>query len=803
MPPQDGQRPTGVAPGVVRTQLTMRAREGSESAFEEAWAEAAQVISRVSGNLRQELMRSRSEPRDYTIVSDWADPGALEAFGRSSKRDQLTVSLRELREHAERATYEVVAVVPAQPPSIRVLVTTLVEPEEEQDFERGYLEVAAKVGQAPGHLREELLHEPGTKLYHLLAEWRSKGEFLAWVTDPRHTDKTGPLIPYLMRGFSRKIMEIVARPPEKDAPPTAATPPAAGTSVAVVLPPAAGTRTSPAALPRAEPPAEQVSTTDVLIVGSGPTGLTLAIELARRGVAARLVEKRPERSDSADKAIGVHCRTMEIWEDLGIVDEAIRRGIWLEGQIVVVNGRETHRVDWDVPELPYAHLGLPQYETEALLEDRLAALGGSVERGVALLGFDQDETGVTATLQRADGTSETVSAGWLVGCDGAHSTVRATLGLEFEAGGGHFPQLFMLGDAAVNWDVTPGHLVRFIAEDKGELRGMLICVPLPTPGRYRLATMAPPRVMAEAAKQGDVPPGTWQEFEPPTLAEFQAVLDRLGPPGATATDLRWASVFRINHGIAKKYSEGRVFVAGDAAHLHPPAGGQGMNTGIQDAYNLGWKLALAARGEAGPGLLDSYEAERRPAGAAVVDRAVQIAFTDEMDFADQRQQFLHEMQMLVSYRDTPLVGEVLDWDLGTGPGAGDRAPDVHGLTQHGVGRPRRLFELTAGTAHTLLLYVHEKADEPALRAIEDLGAQIQRERHGLVRVFLVMSPDAAVSPTGTIPTLVDSAGAFGEGWSPNGSGVYLIRPDGHIGFRGTPAFGVALLDHLSQVFTTA
>ncbi len=140
------------------------------------------------------------------------------------------------------------------------------------------------------------------------------------------------------------------------------------------------------------------------------------------------------------------------------------------------------------------------------------------------------------------------------------------------------------------------------------------------------------------------------------------MLDDLAPEPTTASNLRWSSIFRIKHGIVDRYRDGRVFVAGDAAHLHPPAGGQGMNTGIQDAWNLGWKLALAVRGIAAPGLLDSYDAERRPAGKAIVDRAVALAFTDEMDMEDEKAQFLLEMQMTMNYAGSALVGEEIGTD---------------------------------------------------------------------------------------------------------------------------------------------
>lgn len=790
----------------VRTFLHMRARPGREGDFEREWLKAADAIRRVRGNLRQDLLRSTTDPSEFTVVSEWTDRAALESFSTSRARDALTVALRDLRSGAERMTYDVLHTVPGAEPGVRVLVTTMVKPDEAHAFEEAYAEVAHQMRGTPGHVREELLHEPGAETYHLLAEWTCRSAFLAWVREPKHTDKTGPMIPFLQRAFTRRVFDIIARPPESVA--------AQEVTMSSTITPSTASSTPPTTM---QP---LVTTTDVLVVGAGPTGLTLAVELARRGVGAVVVDKRPGPNLHADKAIGVHCRTMEIWADQGIVDEAIDRGIWLEGQIVTVNGRQTHRVEWDLPELPYAHLGLPQYETEDLLTRRLVALGGGVEEGTELVTFTQDDDGVTAELAGPGGVRRTVRAGYLVGCDGAHSAVRTGLGLSFQPGAGRFPQLFMLCDVDVDWDAPPGYLLRFIAEEDGELRGMLVCVPLPGEGRYRIATMAPPRVMAQAGGK-DVPPGFWQEFEPPTLAELQTALDRLAPPGTTASNLRWSSVFRINHGIVDTYRVGRALIAGDAAHLHPPAGGQGMNTGIQDAYNLGWKLALVTAGQASSQLLDSYQSERQPAGAAVVDRAVKVAFTDEMDFEDARRQFLHEMHLLLSYADSPWVGELLDWELTGGPGKGDRAPDVHGLTRRGVGHPIRLFEVLAGTGHTLAVYVDETTTSEQLAEYEQLLAVPfgeppfgqQAPPDGVLKRVLIASPDAKLddrpieragdrpSTLHQVPVYRDTAGTFRETYAPGGPSLYLIRPDGHVGFRSCPVVPSAVRDHLAMIFT--
>ncbi|HEX5727882.1 FAD-dependent oxidoreductase [Microbacterium sp.] len=819
--------------------LRMRARQGLEAEFEMAWARAAAEISRVPGNVRQELSRDVDDSRTFVITSEWIDRAAVDAFGRSDQREALTAGLRDLREDAARSTYELLSTVPATKPlPIRIDLTTRVSPGEEEAFEHAYAIVASRLAGTPGLIREELLKEPGSFVYHIFAEWESEQDFINWVEDPSHADQSGPLARWLSVEFARRVFEIRYRPAQHQRTPgtpefpavqqssarPAIAPPLTAPARAIAVAPtltveaAATPAPAPSPAPTAAPAATSAPSrarnsatrndardVDVLVVGGGPVGLTCAIELARRGIAVRVIDKRPEAAAQADKAIGIHCRTMEIWEDQGVVAEAIRAGVWLHGQTVFVNGKLTHQVDWaGLSDLPYAHLGLPQYETERILSDRLASLGVTLERGVELTSFQQDADGVAATLKSTSGATTVTRAQYLVGCDGGHSAVRAGLGLQFEGGLSMFPQLFMLGDVQLDWTMPPGHLLRFVRiEDDGDFTGMLVCVPLRGRGRYRVATLAP-QPLQKTIGSGVVPAGFWQEYTPPTLADIQAVLDDLAPEPTTASNLRWSSIFRIKHGIVDRYRADRVFVAGDAAHLHPPAGGQGLNTGIQDAWNLGWKLALAVRGIAAPALLDSYDAERRPAGKAIVDRAVALAFTDEMDMEDEKAQFLLEMQMTMNYAGSALVGEEIGPAavLG-GPAPGERAPDVQGLTRFGVGHNLRLFDLTRGTRSTLLLYADETVNEGDMVELDKLATAVWQRSSGEVEAYLITSRDAQVPAHLDVPVLRDSAGNFRRIYDGQGLTAYLIRPDGHVGYRSAPATLAGISDHLQRIFIDA
>ncbi|MDG4766477.1 FAD-dependent monooxygenase [Solwaraspora sp. WMMD406] len=780
---------------MIRTMLRIRARRGFDPMVQAQWRAVVDQIAASSGNLTRSLLGDANDPRTLVVVTEWADDAALREYVAGPVAARFADALADMTEPPTPDSYRVMRETTGQraaaDPAVRqrqtyVDVEITVPADRVTEFQEGHAEVVRRMADVPGYLAEELLREPGSTIHHIFARWRSEAEFRRWIDDPDHERaEAGPIAPFLV-GIRPRLFE--ALPPA--APEETTSGAAAGTSGAAAG--AAGQRGRQGAA---------TDTTEVLIVGAGPTGLTAAIELARRGVDCQVVDKLTTPPGQADKAIGVHCRTMEIWADQGVVREAMNAGIWLTGQMVFVNGHEVNRMSWELPELPYGHLGLPQYETERILTDRLATLGVRPRRGAELVGFTSDDDGVTATLALAAGGSQTIRATYLLGADGAHSKVRDLLGLTFSGGLGRFPQLFMLGDVDVDWDMPDGHLLRFIHEIDGQLDNMLVCVPLRGESRYRIATMAPARYFA-AIRGENAPPGFSAELDEPTLADVQAVLDQLAPPGTRAANLRWSSIFRICHGIVDRYGDGRVFVAGDAAHLHPPAGGQGMNTGIQDAWNLAWKLALAVRGMAAPGLLDSYQTERRPQGEEVVGRAVRLAFTDELDRADLKRQFLQEMSMLLSYAGSPIVGESVSTPDGlrAGPAPGDRAPDVAGLLRRGVGHPQRLHELTRGTRHTLLLYADHTADEAEVATVEKLCADVREQTYGQIEVYLVASADAAVPPMLHPPVVRDAEGAFRAGYGVTGTAAYLIRPDGHVGFRSQPIDAEALRGHLRLVF---
>ncbi|WP_418960697.1 FAD-dependent monooxygenase [Streptomyces tritici] len=535
----------------------------------------------------------------------------------------------------------------------------------------------------------------------------------------------------------------------------------------------------------------------VLVVGAGPVGLTAAAALRRRGVDVRIVDRLKARLPFA-KAVGIQPRTLEIWDLMGCVRPVLDAAEPLRGQLAYVDGVEQARIRLALPpELPYGFAALPQYETERVLEEHLGGFGTRVERGAELVAFEQDEEGVTARLAwaRAGGgaTEEEVRCRYLVGCDGAHSTVRKGLGLAFE--GGAFPESYLLGDVRVDWDLPAGYALRAMHRGAdGAIDDVLVAVPLPGHGRYRVSATVPPE-LAPADPADGVAHGP-EGGRAPALGDIQAVLDRLSPQPATASYLRWSSVFRISHRLVDRYGEGRVFVAGDAAHIHPPTGAQGMNTGIQDAWNLAWKLALAVEGGARAGLLASYDAERRPVGAEVVGRTVRHAAEGvQADRTDPETLLLREAQLLVTYRGSPVVGPA-DASAGGGPEPGDRAPDCGGLAGDLAAYPLRLYDLLRGRGHVLLLY----GDGRSAAELHRLAYAAGLLSRGRVESCAVLAHGGApIGGTG-LPVYRDARGEFAQRYAVRVPTAFLVRPDGHLGARFT-ALGVGTLaDRLAAVF---
>jgi 2-polyprenyl-6-methoxyphenol hydroxylase-like FAD-dependent oxidoreductase len=437
----------------------------------------------------------------------------------------------------------------------------------------------------------------------------------------------------------------------------------------------------------------------VLVVGAGPVGMTMASELARYGVAIRIVDKAAQRTDKS-KALVLWSRTLELLDRGGGSAPFVDAGFKVEAVNFIAGDKVIGRVSMGSVQSPYRYaLMLPQSETERLLEERLRDLGVPIEREVELATFKSSDEGVEAVLRDADGREETVSPDWLIGCDGAHSAVRHALGAAFS------------GETLNNdWMLADVHMRGYPCPDTEasvywHRDGVFVIFPI-SPGRYRVLADLPPSGVAH-------PPA-------PTLEQAQAIIDQRGPPGLAAFDPIWLAGFKINGRKVSSYRWGRAFLLGDAAHVHSPAGGQGMNTGMQDAFNLAWKLALVVRKTCDEHLLDSYSPERSKVGDEVLNAAGRLTTVGTLrnpiaqtvrnlvghvmlGLGPVQHKFADTMsEVSIGYPDSPLNGPALDG--GAGPRSGQRVVPVVGQAPVGSGGSPlfALFaERTAATADLL------------------------------------------------------------------------------------------------------
>jgi 2-polyprenyl-6-methoxyphenol hydroxylase-like FAD-dependent oxidoreductase len=449
------------------------------------------------------------------------------------------------------------------------------------------------------------------------------------------------------------------------------------------------------------------------LLARGPWGLTLACELTRYRVPVRIVDKAPQRTDKS-KAIVIWSRTLELL-DRGDRGSApfVEAGFKVGGvNIVAPQDRVIGHVKMESVASPYPYaLMLPQSDTERLLEERLQRLGVSVERSTEAAALTIGANGAEAMLRRADGHEETVQADWLAGCDGAHSIVRHTLTAPFS--GETMGCDWILADVHMKGYPFPDTEVAvYWARD-----GVLPIFPI-SPGRYRVIANIPP-------SGGDHP-------RDPTLEEIQTIVEQRGPKGVSVFDPIWLSGFRINSRKVASYRAGRAFLSGDAAHVHSPAGGEGMNTGMQDAFNLAWKLALAINGTCGEALLDTYSPERSGVGDEVLRNTERLTAIGTLSnpiaeelrnivgrvafglppvqhaFADQMS------QVSVGYPESPMNGPRRG---SLHPRPGQRMAPIAGRSSFGAGDEPRFTLLASSTsAVTGLLASHPKLLTTALGA---------------------------------------------------------------------------------------
>lgn len=541
---------------------------------------------------------------------------------------------------------------------------------------------------------------------------------------------------------------------------------------------------------------------DVLVVGGGPTGLTLASQLARFGVKLRIVDKQPDRAHES-RALAVQSRSLEVLQSIGLGEVLTRRG--RTSTRVMLHIDPGAPASFDLGDLDRADTRFPyilfvsQADTEAVLTDHLQSSGVEVERSVELVSFREEEADLRCVLRHADDREEIIRVSYLVGCDGAHSTVRKGAGIPFE--GGAYEQDFALGDVEADGSLVSGAINAFALG-----RGVAIFLPLGHPTTWRVMAM-----------EGSNPPSSTNEpaaeiaTHDLSLAELQTMVDDPTHGTVRLRDPAWLTRFRLHHRQAVRYQQGRIFLAGDAAHIHSPVGGQGMNTGIQDAWNLGWKIGMVCRGVATDRILESYHAERWPVGRRL------LRATDRLFGAFARSvsggQFVRSLRRLVvrrlvapalsrrrfraiafhfvsqlgiRYRMSPVVTEGTP-PLRHGPMAGDRLPDA---------RVQRAGRAT---------YLQQELAEPRLILLlcGPVAAWDTERVTRLADTFRSVLDVTYLTGDDTDDGLMDVHDEALQRLGVESSAQYVIRPDGHVGFRcaGTDLTGAS--DYLHHWFTAA
>jgi 2-polyprenyl-6-methoxyphenol hydroxylase-like FAD-dependent oxidoreductase len=522
--------------------------------------------------------------------------------------------------------------------------------------------------------------------------------------------------------------------------------------------------------------------TEVLIVGAGPVGLMAAGELARRGIAVRIVDKAPQRSPQS-RALVIHARTLETLDLAGLADTFLARGYPSPGLNVGLGGRgRPISIDMRVLDTRYPFmLVMPQRQTENILADALKTHGAQTEWCSTLTGIEQTAEGVVATIQGGDGRQERVRAAYLLGCDGAHSSVRRLVNLAFE--GEQLSALVLLGDVKVDRGFARTRITNFTSP-----RGFVSL--LPFLGEYV-------RVFAVDFAHQDR-----TRDEELTLAELQDTVNAIAPQPVSFSDPTWLTRYLAPSRQVRTTRSGRVFLAGDAAHAHSPAGGQGMNTGLQDAANIGWKLALVLRGNAGAGLLDSYDAERHPVHTSVrhgTDRMFRTFVVRNRVLKSAR-----DMAARVAVPSTPiqrrlaenLSGLAIGYrhaakaDAGLPRGAlraGDRVPDVELWTaEHGL---VRLYEIMREPGYSLFVYAEAERIGAEVFDVFEATAGLG----GLLRSNLVVNEGALDGSEIGAPVYVDVAGRFATKLGAVHASVLLARPDGYLAAHHVGGGGAAVL----------
>ncbi len=520
-----------------------------------------------------------------------------------------------------------------------------------------------------------------------------------------------------------------------------------------------------------------LNTQAVLVVGGGPVGLLMGIQLQRFGIAHRLIEKRLERQPFS-KAFAIHSRSLEVFEDIGVLVQVLERAARVKVMNIYSNKKRLINYNFGLLDVPYAFAAsIPQNIVEEILEAHYVKLGGRIERGVELISLTQDEKSAKVVLAEQNGRHNPLEFSWVVGCDGGQSHVREQLGVPFE--GSVYDRPYIIADGTLTWngDHSSGHV--FTAGD-----GYMMLFPLPQ-GRHRVVIDCKDHALQTADLTSEL---------------VNQRLRERGFEDVVFSNPVWLSITTFQHRMAKHYRIGRAFLAGDACHVHSPIGGQGLNTGLQDAYNLSWKIAHVVNLGGSDALLESYQEERRPVAETVL-----IKTSQQMRMLNMKNPLLRVLRnalvpriamsrgfqlkvmgqaagFQVSYRPSRLTARN-DSTKTLAPTAGLRMLD--GALSDRQGENRRVFELMKGTHYSLLLFdgAGSSAETLLLRQSSQLHKLHGHKKDFLQTYRIVTTPDQPATNTVGVELFHDNGAALHRMLDANNGGLFLVRPDGYIALK--------------------
>ncbi len=534
----------------------------------------------------------------------------------------------------------------------------------------------------------------------------------------------------------------------------------------------------------------------VLIVGAGPVGLTFASEMARHGVPFRIIDKAATTKDIS-KALILHVRTQEVLDTAGLANTLLKQGQPLRRVEIIGYGKHVGHGTMEGINSSHPHpIIVAQSVTERFLREHLESQGGKVEWQTEATGLVQQPDHVEVTVKHADGREEIVRAQYVVGADGTHSKVRESIGVDF-SGYPYSGQAFIQADSKIEWSLPRGSSYLWFTE-----LGYMMVIEMP--GDIVRTFISVPD---DDPKKRDT-----------TLEEVNETLNRLGGVDARLYDPVWVALFRTNHRAAPSFRKDRVFLAGDAGHEHVPIGGQGMNTGIQDAFNLAWKLAYVLTGKANAKILDSYNPERHPVAESLL-KGTDEAYTRLLKAGDVAKYairlfgpYLFGSQKIresirdvieeinINYRKGPLSQ---DHGGSEGPEAGDRVLDAEVVFANGK-RPTQLRELFRGQHWTLLGMTGRGAAPEQLNELCRLLERTHERFQAALKTYLVASDWQPRKFETSVPIVFDRVARAQDQYGVSDPCVYLIRPDQYVAFRGPlDRAKLYLNDYLSNILTVS